>query len=157
MKVGIIGPLEFIIKIKKIIINEFKDIEAINLVYNEYIETPEILRLHQSHLDGVLFSGYIPYEFAKRNIIPIIPWESIPRNGVYIPRVLLEVAQLGTNILNLSFDCYNDYFIYEAYEESGIPIEKLNIYITEDKPIDEHYLDYVYRFHKDNYLRGVSA
>lgn len=152
MKVGIIGPLELVTKIKTLINNEFKDIEPVDFVYNMYTETPGLIKHKQDTVDALLFAGYIPYELAKRTITPAIPWESVPRHGNCISRVLLEGALLGIDIFNLSFDSYYEYYLNEAYEEIGIPIEELNIYIAEDKPTVENYLEYIYTFHKENYL-----
>lgn len=158
MKVGIVGPLELVTMIKDLIGNEFKDIKPVSIIYNLYTETPNLLKFQQDSLDAILFSGYVPYELAKQSINPVIPWESVPRHGGCISRVLLEAALLEYDIFNLSFDSYNSYFLYEAYDEIGKAKEELSIYLADDKPLDDNYLEYIYLFHKENYnSRKVSC
>lgn len=152
MKVGIVGPLELITRIKTLIRNEYRDIEPVNLVYNIYTETPGLLKYKQRDFDAILFAGNIPFVLAKKELTPVIPWESIPGHGSFILRALLEASISGVNILNLSFDSYNESFLYEVYEEIGISKEKLNIFIAEDKVFDKNCLEYIYKFHKENYL-----
>lgn len=151
MKIGIVGPLEIVTKIEALLKVEFKEIIYERIIYNLYTETPNLIRIVQDKLDAILFAGYIPYELAKSSTVPIIPWESVPRHGGCILRALLEAKLAGYNIFNLSLDSYSYYYLYEAYEEIGITTEKLNLYLAEDKPLDEHYLDYIYLFHKENF------
>lgn len=151
MKLGIVGPLEIVLKIEEVIKMEFKDIVCEKMVYNVYTETSDMIKRKQEKLDAVLFAGYVPYEYAKSFSTPSISWESVPRHGGCITRVLLLAALAGYNILNLSFDSYSKYFLYEAYNEIGIPSDKLNVILADDRPLDKHYLDYIYLFHKENY------
>jgi len=150
MRIGLVGPHEIVIKMENILKSEFKEISYVSIIYNLYTETIYSLNTLQNDVDAILFAGYVPYEYAKSSIVPIIPWECVPRHGGCILRVLLEALISGYDIYNLSFDSYNFYYLNEAYEEIGITSE-LNIYLAEDNPLDEHYLDYVYLFHKENY------
>lgn len=64
---------------------------------------------------------------------------------------MLLAALDGYNILKLSFDSYSSYFLYEAYNEIGISQDRLKVILADYKPLDKHYLDYIYLFHRENY------
>lgn len=155
MKVGIIGPTQLVAKTVRLIKKEFPQIEPVEYVYSNYTETPAILKYHQLEVDALLFTGKTPYTLAGKFIKPTVPWEFVPRSGSSLMRVLLY-AKLRTDydICNISFDTYNQDLLHEAYQEIGIPLEQLNIYIAEEQKPSADYQDHICDFHKKNYYEN---
>ncbi len=155
MKVGIIGPSQVVAKTNRIIKREFPQIEPIDYIYSIYTETPAILKYHQLEVDALLFTGKTPYTLAGKTIKPTVPWEYVPRSGSSLMRILLH-AKLWTDydICNISFDTYNQDLLYEAYQEIGISIEKLKIYIAGEQTLSEEYQTHICDFHKRNYYEN---
>ena len=158
MRVGIIGPSERIEKVKKVVKEEFDNIEPVDVCYTLYPETPDLVRHYQPLVDAFLFCGTAPYTFTRTKVIPAVPWEYIPQHGSSLLRALLEAVMMNKyNILNVSFDSYNSSLLLEAYDEIGIPREKLNVFFANVKPFEENYLNYVYSFHKECFYKGKTA
>ncbi len=155
MKVGIIGPSQIVAKTARIIKKEFPQIEPVEYVYSTYTETPALLKYHQLEVDALLFTGKTPYTLAGKFIKPTVPWEFVPRSGSSLMRILLY-AKLWTDydISNISFDTYNQDLLHEAYQEIGIPIEQLRIFIAEEEKLSDNYQTHICDFHKKNYLGG---
>jgi len=158
MKVGIIGPSQIVAKTNQIIKKEFPQIEPIDYIYSTYTETTDILNFHQLEVDALLFTGKTPYTLAGKFIKPTVPWEYVPRSGSTLLRVLL-FAKLHTSydICNISVDTYNHDLLYEAYQEIGIPVDQLKIYIAEEQMLSANYHTLVCDFHKKNYLENHAS
>ena len=155
MKVGIIGPTQIVAKAVRIIKKEFPQIEPVEYIYSIYTETPDLLKYHQLEVDALLFTGKTPYTLAGKNIKPTVPWEYVPRSGSSLLRVLLY-AKLWTDfdIRNVSFDTYNQDLLHEAYQEIGIPLEQLKIFIAEEQRPSVDYQSHICNFHKKNYYEN---
>ena len=155
MKVGIIGPSQVVAKTNRIIKKEFPQIEPVDYIYSIYTETPSILKYHQLEVDALLFTGKTPYILAEKTVKPSIPWEFVPRSGSSLMRVLMY-AKLWTDydICNISFDTYNQELLYEAYQEIGIAVDQLSIYIAEEQKPSADYQSHICDFHKKNYYEN---
>ncbi len=155
MRLGIIGPIRSIKRINSIIDENFEYIDVVQLNYNVYNEAPKLAEKNQKFLDGLLFTGTTPFILASKLVDPNIPWEYIPRHGTSLLSVLLEASVIYKyDISKISFDCYDSPRLFEAYEEIGFSEDKLNIFIAEEKICEEGYLDYLYSFHRQNYIDG---
>ena len=152
MKVGIIGPSQIVAKTRQIIQKDFPQIEPVEYIYSIYSETPDILKYHQLEVESLLFTGKTPYTLAGKFIKPTVPWEYVPRSGGSLMRVLLH-AKLWTDydICNISVDTYDQDLLHEVYEEIGLPLNQLKLYIAEEQQPTADYQARICDFHKRNY------
>lgn len=152
MKVGIIGPSQIVAKTRQIIQKDFPQIEPMEYIYSIYSETPDILKYHQLEVDSLLFTGKTPYTLAGKFIKPTVPWEYVPRSGGSLMRVLLH-AKLWTDydICNVSVDTYDQDLLHEVYDEIGLPLNQLKLYIAEEQQPTADYQARICDFHKRNY------
>jgi len=153
MRLGIIGPRESIQNIRKLIEKHFAHIHISGLEYEKYYEASDLAKKHQRELDALLFTGPVPYRYASKLVSPVIPWEYIPGHGSTLLTTLIKAIFAGYDIKNISFDSYGE-ILFETYEEIGIPKEELNIYVADNKIMQPNFLEYLYNYHKTNYLNG---
>ncbi|KZL90250.1 hypothetical protein [Clostridium magnum] len=152
MKMGIVGPVEFVNKTHVTIKESYPRIELVDLIYKEAIEAPDLVQNCQVDLDAVIFLGKTPFKLTEKFIKQNIVWEYLPRHGSTLLRTLLEASALKKyNILSVSFDTFTRDFLYEVYDEIGFKREDFNFFIAEQKLTQKNYIDYVYRFHCNNY------
>lgn len=155
MKIGIIGPSQIVAKANRVIKNEFPQIEPVNYVYSIYLETLALLQYHHLEVDALLFTGKTPYTLACKSIPSSVPWEYVPRSGSSMLRVLLS-AKLWTDydICNVSIDTYDQALLHECYQEIGLPIDQLKIFISKEDLISQNYHERVCEFHTFNYIQN---
>lgn len=159
MRMGIVGPEKFVNRTHVIIKKNYPRIELMDLIYKESVEAPNIIQKYQSDLDSLIFLGKMPFKLSEKFIKQDIACEYLPRHGSTLLRTLLEASILKKyNILSVSFDTFTSDLLYEVYEEIGFKKEDLRFFIAEQKLTQKNYIDYVYRFHCNNYYsRKVSC
>jgi len=158
MKIGVVGPSNSIKQVEELVNSDFKYIELIKLGYEDYREVASIIKKYQRNLDALLFTGTTPFLFASKQNLPYIPWEYIPRHGSSLLSVLLKISTLRKyDLYNISFDSYSYEQLYEVYYESGIGAESINLYVANEKIHDQDYIDYLYDFHKENYMNEKAS
>lgn len=159
MKMGIVGPEEFVNSTHITIKENYPRIELVDLIYKESIEAPNLVQNCQLDLDALIFLGKTPFKLSEKFIKQNIVWEYLPRHGSTLLRTLLEASALKKyDILSVSFDTFTRELLYEVYEEIGFKREDFNFFIAEQKLTQKNYIDYVYRFHCNNYyLKKVSC
>lgn len=155
MKVGVIGPSQIVAKTVKVIKREFPQIEPVEYIYAIYTETPAIIKYHQLEVDALLFTGKTPYTLAGKQLKQTVPWEYVPRSGSSLLRILLY-AKIWTeyDIRNISFDTYNQDLLYEAYQEIGIPVDQLKLFISQESMIPGDYHRQICSFHRKNFAEN---
>ena len=80
----------------------------------------------------------------KKHTIPTIPWEYIPRHSSSLLRALLEIQYAyKKDIRRISYDTVDRDLILQAYQEIGIDPQSLQIFVAEQRLLDEDYLNYL--------------
>jgi hypothetical protein len=152
MNLGIVGPLEIVNKITQIIKSDFHQIEPFIYYYRDYTEVVKLFQEQPSHLEAILFSGYTPFSYAEKHIKPVIPWEFVPRSTTSLLQVLLKITlSQKYSIYKISSDLYDMEQLTEIFQEIGISKDLFCIYSLPKAAIGDDYIDYVYKFHKENY------
>lgn len=155
MKLGIVGPLDIVEKIKQIIQREFHQIEPKVYIYNTFIDIPRLIDHDQPLLDAILFAGETLYSYTEKRIKPIVPWEFIPRNGSSLLQVLLKIAlSQKCSIDRISSDLYDENILLETYKELGIKEDQYQIFTINKQPFEDDFIDSVCSFHEYHYLNN---
>lgn len=149
---GIVGPAIMVYRAHDLIKNKYPEFELTDLIYKEYSETSNLVEANQSKLDAILFIGKISFKVSEEIVKATIPWEYTPRHGSTLLKTLLEASIIRKyDITSISFDTYDRELLYDVYKEIGFKQENLKLYVAEQKISSKSYIDYLYRFHTNNY------
>lgn len=159
MKIGLVGPQSVIDRAYDIIKRAKPKYEIKRYYYNIYKEAPVIVSEHQDEVDGLIFAGKTPYKLVENSCRQTVPWEYLGRRGSTIVFALLKATYIEKiDLCNASFDTYTDDILEDIYTDMGIDYSSQRIAIAEQRLLDADYLDYMQKFHEDNYFnKGYSG
>lgn len=157
----IIGHSRHIDKIKEVIKDYFPDISATSIVLTNmagFNKTIKYLKEHEDDIDGVLFTGKIPYDIMNHAMHSHNPWTYIEHNRSQLQRTLLELSfEKNYDFLNISIDSLDESTVNNAYKEIGIDKSRLRAFFSEMTIFQATFLDDLLTFHIKNYKEnGVS-
>lgn len=159
MKIGLVGPQSVIDRAYDIIKRTKPKYEIKRYYYDIYKEAPVIVSEHQDEVDGLIFAGKTPYKLVENSCRQTVPWEYLGRRGSTIVFALLKATYIEKiDLCNASFDTYTDDILEDIYNDIGIDYRSQRIAIAEQRLLDADYLDYMQKFHEDNYFnKGYSG
>ena len=167
-KIGIVGHQRTIKIVIEIITNVFKDISLIPIPLNDMDTSKTVLYIksNEQDLDGVLFTGIIPYNLLNTQIVSEKPWAYIRHAKERLVSALLEATiKYNFNISSISIDSYSETDVLSIYQQLNINTEQLNLY-TADYPIySQDFIEEIKSFHLHNYqsnnvsfcITGISS
>ncbi|WP_053955850.1 hypothetical protein [Inediibacterium massiliense] len=127
IKLGIIGSVETVERVKDILIEFEEKIEAFIYCYKHKQETLKILKECQKKVDVLLFTGQVPFAIAQKENMIQKPFVFIPRTGTSVYRVFWQMNVEGMDYKKISFDTIEQKNIQEAIKDLEIPIEKFYV------------------------------
>lgn len=146
IKLGIIGPDDSIQRIKKIVDKSNYQIIPYYFTYARAEEITEIINENQS-TSSWLFSGQIPYYFAKQNhpeLVGHYPY----LNGSSLSNILIDIAYRDKYPLEkISFDTIPSQEVIEVFNERQIPTHQLKLFPYEGI----HDVNQLINFHINSY------
>jgi len=158
IKLGVVGHRRSIKQIKKIIYEKFDDIEVIEIRFEEYYQSDNLvkyIKVQEPHLDGILFTGKIPYEIINNKMISTKPWTYIKRENNQLIRTLLEAKLLYKfDVQNISIDSYSKESIDNIYKELNIKKNEYKAYVSDTNILDNNLLEILKKFHSTNYYKN---
>lgn len=127
IKLGIIGPLDTVEKIKNVA-KEFENkIQVIECYYYDKKETSELLKIYVDQVDVFLFSGFAPYLIAENTTLIKKPYIYIPITGTSIYLAFWQMQEQNMNSRKISFDTISKAAIEEVVKELNIKVEGLYV------------------------------
>ncbi|GAA0179961.1 hypothetical protein SH2C18_27420 [Clostridium sediminicola] len=169
LKLGLLGHARRIKLISNIINSYFKEIEIVTIEFNAVFQTKEIVQIiknRKEHLDGILFTGKIPYDIINNEMVPTIPWDYLHNDHSQLLRTLLKASLVHKyDISKISIDSYEKEKIFKVFNEIGITDSELDIYPWEQNINDIEFVKNLELFHTKNYynnkvsccITGVSS
>lgn len=161
MKLGVFIPNDphFFI-IPRMINSQFPNIHPQIFYYECYKEVVPIIKEKQKSLDGILFGGSAPYDYANYYLKQEIPWDFLDRYSGSVLRAILQASLHKINLERITFD-YNDVDILKKiYEEQNLHFSPdMNLSYGDIKTqwnYIEEYNEASYYFHRDKFLSGKS-
>lgn len=159
MKIALVAPIDIMDKAREVV-KEFDDIELIELIYNDYKESVQILENTPNNYDAILFGGLSAYSYCKQYLKEDCLWDYFPRHVMSFTNALLNASLLGYDIKNVSCDTFSYSLVKEAYADLSFDFDNIKVSLIEDKSLhinDEErrnrYNQEVFKFHKNNYLK----
>ncbi len=158
IKLGIVGHRGSIARIRDIIHAHFNDIEIVEIIFEEYSQTTNLinyLKVQEKNLNGILFTGKIPYEIVNNQMISIKPWSYIKRENDQLIRTFLEAKLLYQyDVQNISIDSYSQEAVETIYEELNIKKNDYKAFVSTTNILNSHLLEILKEFHANNYFNN---
>ncbi|WP_432663124.1 hypothetical protein R9X47_21375 [Wukongibacter baidiensis] len=158
LKIGIVGHRRRMQKINETAKAYFKNIEIVTILIDEIPNTTEFVKMIKSaeqYLDGIIFTGHVPYDILINVMIPKIPWDYIPRDYSQLLRTFLEAILIHKkSIFKVSIDSYDMDTVLRVYDEIGIEKDQLNIFIADQSLYDDNFFQYLKSFHEKNFYEN---
>ena len=157
MRIGVVGPQSTVDEVLAAAGTAGLFVECIPLVYSSYKETVELVQRNEKSVDGFLFTGTTPFNYASRYLSPTKQWEYLPRNTTSFLCALLKAAYINNyDISSISVDSYDEQFIRKAYAEIGLTEADVKIIVSPYSIFSEDFEEKVVEFHLGNYYSGKS-
>ena len=137
-RIAVIGPADMIDKVL-VCSKEFVDLEFQAFSYENERLAPKIVRAVQDSVDGILFTGPIPYHISFESLQIEKPWNFVPYTTTGLLKVLIDFIKKYPKFLSkpvsFSIDTLKEDDVIETIEETGLKVKK--IYIKEYDPEQE--------------------
>jgi len=134
-------------------------ITEIPLIQSDHLEkVSAYLKSIETDIDGVLFTGKIPYNLLNNMMVSHTPWVYIEQNYSQLQRTLLEgLYHHQYDITNVSIDSYDEKTVTNAYREIQLFKGDLNLQISKHDIYTSNFLNDLTLFHLQNYKVGKSS
>lgn len=126
LRVGIVGPDDFVTRIIETSPMKLPDTPTFQLVavpYEHERDTLAVVERVRARVDGLLFTGPVPYDIARTSGELELPTAYIPLNGASLYGTLVSgtVRSARFDPLRISVDTITQAEVDEAYGEIGLP------------------------------------
>lgn len=154
MRIGVIGPSKLVGRIVNLS-EEFPSVEACAIPYSEFEEVPMLVKRSQGQLDGILFTGPIPYYAALERCDKVIPWSFVPYSSTGLLVALFNFVVLHPNLvgrpIGISIDTITRAEVHALLDDTVLAVRSLHIRNFDASPNREFV-----RFHSDLYKSGEA-
>ncbi|KXH86742.1 transcriptional regulator [Sporosarcina sp. HYO08] len=135
------------------VIDQFPEFSCISISYWRDEEILEKLHANKMNVDMWLFSGQIPYSYAKKRANLSQPMFYVPSSGSSLYKTLLHIAHQQKIAFNqLSFDTFHPSELERIFLESEIDVQPVYLkHYEEEIPTDE-----VVRYHYELWTEGKT-
>lgn len=140
--VGIVGPGD-LVDLVLAVTRGSMDVELVPLAYRHEDEAVELVAAEQEQVDGLLFTGVIPYARATVEGVLRRPAEHVSYTGATLLRALVEQLRLGHDAAALSIDTLTRAQVIETMTEARLPTDKVHVLayrvgLTSEEVVDFH-------------------
>lgn len=153
-RIGIIGHIDNVNRIQKVIKNKFDQIEGVPLDIQDLIQIPttaQYLKEHMDEIDGIIFTGKTIYDIMNHAMHSHNPWVFLENDESQLQRILLTaVHKNGMKINNISIDSYTRKTIDQIYSDFGLSSDEYTAIISDVDIFQDTFLEDLYQFHKEN-------
>ncbi len=168
-KIGVIGHIRNIQLIEETAKKHFEDIEIIHFessTLDQLDQTINYLKSQLKNLDGLFYTGNIPYELVNHSVHTDLPSVYIEHDQSKLQRTLLEASLIHNyDLKTISIDSYEHSNVASTYREIGYDIDQLHILIAPLNIRNHHLLEDLFQFHKESFeskqtsfaITGISA
>jgi len=155
LNLGIVGHSRSIKIINNIIDENFSDISYKNIKFENTTEISNVIKsikIQESCLDALLFTGKIPYTIINAAMLSTLPWVYIRNDESQLLTALLKATIINNyDISNISVDSYNRKAINKIYKNIGFDESKTNIFIPSSDIFKGNIVKSLELFHTKNY------
>lgn len=124
--VGVVGPVDLVELVMAVDRGEDRA-HLVPLVYRHEDEAAKLVEAEQERVDGLLFTGVVPYERASLEGVVRRPSEHVSYSGATLLRALVEQLRLGHDAAALSIDTLTRAQVIETMTEARLPTERVQV------------------------------
>ena len=155
MKIGVIGPEITVNVIRKVAEKDLPDIQFAYRCSEFFEQSADFAALFQSEkdVDAILFTGPTNYAYARKRLVPTIPWGYLPHNRTSALQAFLEATSIyNSDLKAISVDRYDSELMRNVLESGGIHDTKIirAPFDFEEPGFEKKLQD----FHRECYLSG---
>ena len=115
---AVVGPADSVKLISSVIMTNPGPLSPLPIIYQTAAEVPAIIKKYDDQVDMWLFSGKVPYAYAKQADCTQSPLYYIPHVGSSLYRVLVQIAHIQKMpIERISFDSLLHNEIEETFND----------------------------------------
>lgn len=160
-KIGVIGHIGNIQLIEETATTYFKEVEVIHFessTLDQLDTTIGYLKSQLQHLDGLYYTGLIPYELVNHAIHTDLPSVYIEHDQSKLQRTLLEASLIKNyDISRVSIDSYSQATVDTTYQEIGLSPKDQELHIAPLNVLNHQLLEDLYGYHRDRHLQDHTS
>lgn len=160
MKICIIGHETTIKKMTDVIKDE-EYLEIHSLAFNTVEQKEGVikyLKTEESHYDGIIFTGKIPYVLINQAILSKNPWAYLEYDISSLYHALFHAASINKwSLERISIDSFEEKTVEIAFKDLSIPYDVRKIRTACFDIYNDQFLNQLTQFHIENYRsKGIS-
>lgn len=160
-QIAVVGHVRTIEIVKGVLETYYKEIGVTEVELNNSQEIQGVsdqLRRLEDTVDGLVFTGKIPYKLMNSAMFSHKPWVYIDQNYSQLQRTLLEgLLHHHYDIKRASIDSYEEAVVYNAYKEIQLLKKELALKVANHDIYQPDFLDQLQTFHRENVKQGISS
>ena len=155
MKIGVIGPEVTVNVVRKVAEKDLPDIQFVYRCSEFFEQSADSAALLQedTDVDAILVTGPTNYAYARKRLVPTVPWSHLPHNRTSALQAFLEATSIyGSDLKSISVDRYDSQLMRNVLESGGIHDTTIirAPFDFEEPGFEKKLQD----FHRDCYLQG---
>src|SRR5215469_16581527 len=126
MTIGVVGPADLVDLVVSVG-NGATPARLVPLVYGHEDDALGLVSAGQDDVDGLLFTGVVPY--VQANVAGILrrPAEHVSYDGATLLRALVEQLQLGHDVTAVSIDTLSTPQVIQTMTEARLPTDGIHV------------------------------
>jgi hypothetical protein len=124
--VGVVGPGD-LVELVMALDRGQDGARLVPIVYQHEDQASKLVGTEQEHVDGLLFTGVVPYERANVDGVVRRPSEHVSYSGATLLRALVEQLRLGHDAAALSIDTLTRAQVIETMTEARLPTDRVQV------------------------------
>ena len=140
--VGVVGPgdlIELVLALK----GRPAEVSLVPFIYEHEDQASRLVTAEQERVDGLLFTGVVPYAQARAAGVLRRPAEYVSYSGATLLRALVEQLRLGHDAAALSIDTLPRAQVIETMTEARLPTDRVRVLeyragITSEEVVEFH-------------------
>jgi len=140
--IGVVGPgdlVELVLALR----GRPAEVSLVPLVYEHEEQASRLVAAEQERVDGLLFTGVVPFAQARADGVLRRPAEHVSYSGATLLRALVEQLRLGHDAASLSIDTLTRAQVIETMTEAKLPTDRVRVLeyragITSEEVVEFH-------------------
>lgn len=124
--IGVVGPKD-LVELVLALQGRPADVSLVPFVYEHEEQASELVASKQEQVDGLLFTGVVPYARASLDGVLRRPAEHVSYSGATLLRALVEQLRLGHDASALSIDTLTRAQVIETMTEAKLPTDRVRV------------------------------
>jgi DNA-binding transcriptional ArsR family regulator len=126
MSVGVVGPADLVDLVISVCADSTSTV-LVPLIYEHEDDASDLLVSKQDSVDGVLFTGVVPYARATVDGVLRRPAEHVSYSGATLLRALVEQLRLGHDMAAVSIDTLAKAQVLDTMTEAQLPTDGVQV------------------------------